>query len=165
MKRKEVAVQHLINATEELDAACTELRSVIGANSHYGEIKKLSIRVSKCRRLLNQHGNLPGDAMFKLDHKPSAAELERSRHAPRMRRGEGVKVVDDKKATWTTEIECNDCKSKLQIVAGDVHTERLGSFDEFETYYIVTCAACGNGIDVGKRKGIPQWVKTHAKAK
>lgn len=76
-----------------------------------------------------------------------------------------MKIVDDKKTTWTTEIDCDDCGSTLQIVASDVHTERLGSFDEFETYHIVTCAACGNGIDVSKRKGIPQWVKTHAKAK
>lgn len=74
-----------------------------------------------------------------------------------------MKVVSNKKETWTIMIECSDCKSELAIVAADVHTERLGSFDEFENYYIVTCGACGHGIDVSKRKGIPDWVKNQAK--
>ena len=76
-----------------------------------------------------------------------------------------MKITEDKKATWSTELVCGDCGSKLEIVAEDVHTERLGSFDEFETYYIVTCGACGNGIDVGKKKTVPDWVRRQAKPK
>lgn len=76
MKRKEVAVQHLVNAAEELDAACADLSAVIGANVHYATIRKLSIKVTACRRLLDTCNNLPGDTLLMLDHKPSAAELE-----------------------------------------------------------------------------------------
>jgi transcription elongation factor Elf1 len=73
-----------------------------------------------------------------------------------------VKVTDDKKTSWSKTITCPDCKSTLEIVADDVHVERLGSFDEFSNYYIATCGACGTGVDVGSK--VPDWVRRQAKS-
>ena len=73
-----------------------------------------------------------------------------------------MKVVDDKKTPWTLAITCKDCASTLEIVAADVYTESLGSFDEFETYWCVTCGACGQRIEL---KELPAWVKGQAMTK
>ncbi len=72
-----------------------------------------------------------------------------------------VKVIEDKHATWTLEITCRDCKSKLEITAKDVFSARYGSFDEFEIEWRVECGACQSEIKVSSK--IPEWVKRESK--
>lgn len=75
-----------------------------------------------------------------------------------------AEVIDNKVSTWSLDdLVCTDCKSMIKIIASDVYTERLGSFDEFETYYTVECPACKAGINVAKK--VPAWVLRHAKPK
>jgi hypothetical protein len=71
-----------------------------------------------------------------------------------------MKVTDDQKRAWRLTKQCSDCKSTIEIEASDVYTQRLGSFDEFETYYLVDCGACGSQI---KLSGLPNFVKRGAK--
>jgi hypothetical protein len=72
-----------------------------------------------------------------------------------------MKVVDDKKTTWSLSINCPDCKSAIEIEAQDVYWQSLGSFDEFSTYYFADCGACKSSIDLTKKK-LPDWVKNQA---
>lgn len=91
-KRAKVAINHLEKARAELDAACADLSSVVGANPIYNTIRKLSNQIVETRRKLDREAN---GAYIKepwfLDHEPTKQELHCG-HGPRHGCGKGYKV-------------------------------------------------------------------------
>lgn len=51
-----------------------------------------------------------------------------------------MKVIENK--PWAFPFDCKGCGSKLEAEVRDVRVRIVGSFDDFETEYYVTCAVC-----------------------
>lgn len=73
------AIKHLEAARAQLDAACADISSIIGASADYNRIRKLSIGIVEARRYLdeNHHQSTTGASAFaghqwKLDHEPKS---------------------------------------------------------------------------------------------
>lgn len=71
-----------------------------------------------------------------------------------------MKVTDDRTKTWKAELTCRDCKSVLEIEAGDVVIGEFGGnyaeHGDLKPY--VTCPVCkaDNAVPV------PGWVRRQA---
>lgn len=75
------AIKHLEAARTQLDAACADISSIIGASADYNRIRKLSISLVETRRKLddNYHESTQGASaligrQWKLDHTPKTSE-------------------------------------------------------------------------------------------
>lgn len=90
-KRALVAIAHLEKARIELDAACADISSVVGASPMFNVIRKLSNGVLEARRKLDreQNGAYSKDPWF-LDHEPSKQELNCG-HGPKHGCGKGAR--------------------------------------------------------------------------
>lgn len=90
-KRALVVIAHLEKARAELDAACADLSSVVGASGVYNTIRKLSNGALEARRAVDREAN---DTFKKnpwfLDHEPSKQELHCG-HGPKHGCGRGKK--------------------------------------------------------------------------
>lgn len=90
-KRAVVAVAHLEKARAELDAACSDISSVVGASAMFNVIRKLSNGVLEARRKLEREANgaWAKDPWF-LDHEPTKQELHCG-HGPKHGCGKGAR--------------------------------------------------------------------------
>lgn len=73
--RAKVAYTHLVNAANQLDAACSDLSAVIGASDMYRKIRNASEIARACYRELSGDEFSTDGNPWKLDHTPSRDEL------------------------------------------------------------------------------------------
>ena len=77
-----------------------------------------------------------------------------------------MKVIKDgRNRDWKGTLDCDRCKSHLEIVATDIYRVVMGSgMDDFNhrPYFVVDCGACQKTLELDEA-ALPEWIQHERK--
>jgi len=67
-----------------------------------------------------------------------------------------MRLIANNAETWKTEVECQHCKSILEIEQTDIYRDQFGSMGDYDWEYYIVCMACHLTV---KLRDLPGFVE------